>query len=98
MKVRNYIKYLLIKYQIEKCENSLLQEGVKEAYRRKKNIQFGLEGKAIVNIDIFENIYLNQDETGKINIFPILALGIEKAPEKAERYFDYLKILKELKN
>ena len=67
----------MLKYQIRKYEKILLVEGIREAKNRGKNIQFGLEGRVVINEDIFENIYLAQNERGQTDISLILALGAE---------------------
>lgn len=87
-------KKIWLKYQIRKYERILLEEGMQEAANRGKNVQFGLEGKAVINDNPFERIYLPQNEEGKTDMSPILALGAEKHQEEARRYIIYQKILK----
>ncbi len=90
-------KKIWLKYQIDKYGKFLLEEGVEEAARRGKNIQIGLESKAIINDDIFENIYLPQNSKGHIDVSQILALGAENNPDEARRYVVYQKMLERLK-
>lgn len=92
-----FCKKIWLSYQIRKYEKFLLEEGMQEAAARKKNVQFGLEGKAIISDDPFERIYLSQNEEGQTDISPILALGAEKHHEEARRYIIYQKMLKRLK-
>lgn len=89
-------KKIWLKYQIRKYEKLLQEEGMQEAANRRKNIQFGLEGKAVINNNPFERIYLPQNEEGQTDISPILALGAEKHQEGARRYIVYRKMLKRL--
>ena len=89
-------KKIWLKYQIRKYEKFLLEEGMQEAAHRGKNVQFGLEGKAVISYNPFERIYLPQNEEGKTDISPILALGAEKHQEEARRYIVYQKMLKRL--
>lgn len=89
-------KKIWLKYHIRKLEKFLLVEGMREAAKRRKNIQIGLECKAIINEDIFENIYLPQNSKGQIDISPILGLGAENNLGEARKYIIYQKILKRL--
>ena len=89
-------KKIWLKYQIRKYERFLLEEGMQEAVNRGKNIQFGLEGKAVISDNPFERIYLPQNEEGKTDISPILALGAERHKEEARRYIVYQRMLKRL--
>ncbi len=89
-------KKIWLKYHIKKYERFLLEEGMQEAANKGKNIQFGLEGKAIISDNPFERIYLPQNEEGRVNISPILALGAEIHQEEARRYIIYQKMLKRL--
>ncbi len=91
-----FCKKIWLKYQVRKYEKFLLEEGMREASSRGKNIQFGLEGKAIINENPFERVYLPQNEEGQTDISPILALGAEKHQEEARRYIVYQKMLKRL--
>jgi len=97
MRIYNYLRRIYLNYKIEKLQEFLIKEGIKEAHRRTKNIQFGLEGKAIINDDVFETIHLPADEKGKINIAPLLGLASEINPEKAEEYLTYSKQLEKLR-
>lgn len=90
-------KKIWLKYQIDKYGKFLLEKGVEEAARRGKNIQIGLESKAIINDDIFENIYLPKNSKGHIDVSQILALGAENNPDEARRYVVYQKMLERLK-
>ena len=92
-----FCQKIWLKYHIRKYEKFLLEEGMRGAARMGKNIQFGLEGKAVINENQFENIYLSQDETGKTDISPILALGAKDHREEARKYIVYQKMLKRLK-
>ncbi len=94
--MNNICKKIWLKYQINKYESFLKVEGIKEAARRGKNIQFGLEGRAIINDNILENIYLPQNGEGHINISKILALGAEGNQEEARKYIVYQKILERM--
>jgi len=89
-------KKIWLKYQIRKYEKFLLEEGIQEATNRGINIQFGLEGKAIISNNPFERIYLPQSEEGKTDISPILALGAERHQEEARKYLVYRRMLKRL--
>ena len=89
-------KKIWLKYQIRKYERFLLEEGMQEAVNRGKNIQFGLEGKAVISDNPFERIYLRKNEEGKTDISPILALGAERHKEEARRYIVYQRMLKRL--
>ena len=91
-----FCKKIWLKYQIRKYERFLLEEGIREAANRGKNIQFGLEGKAVINENFFERIYLPQNEEGRTEISPILALGAEKHRDEARKYIIYQKMLKRL--
>jgi hypothetical protein len=91
-----FCRKIWLRYQVRKYEKFLLEEGMQEAAKRGKNIQFGLEGKAIINENPFERIYLLQNEEGQTDISPILALGAEKHQEEARRYIIYQKMLKRL--
>jgi len=90
-------KKLWLKYQIRRYEYFLMEEGMREAAKRRQNIQFGHEGKAVINEDPFERIYLQQNEQGQIDISPILALGAEHHQEEARKYLIYEKMLRRLK-
>ncbi|MEK6914631.1 MAG: hypothetical protein AABW83_03185 [Nanoarchaeota archaeon] len=87
-------KKIWLKCQIRKYEKFLLEEGMQEAADRGKNIQFGLEGKAVISDNPFERIYLPQNVEGKTDISPILALGAERHQEEVRRYIIYQKMLK----
>lgn len=89
-------KKIWLRSQIRKYESFLLEEGMREAAEREKNVQFGLEGKAVINDNPLERIYLSQDGEGKTDISPILALGAERHQEEARRYIIYQKMLKRL--
>ena len=89
-------KKICLRYLIEKYEDILIAEGVEEAATRKKNIQFGLKGKMIINDDVFENIYLTQNEIEQIDIGPILALGAEKNYDAGRKYTLYKKMLERM--
>jgi len=89
-------KKIMLKYQIRKYEKILLVEGIREAKNRGKNIQFGLEGRVVINEDIFENIYLAQNERGQTDISLILALGAEVNYEAGRRYYLYGKMLQRM--
>ncbi|MZQ49788.1 MAG: hypothetical protein GT598_12385 [Bacteroidales bacterium] len=70
---------------------------MKEAAKRRKNIQIGLDCKAMINEDIFENIYLPQNDKGQIDISPILGLGAENNLGAARKYIIYQNMLERLK-
>lgn len=89
-------KKIWLRYQITKYEKILYEEGIREAKRKGKNIQFGLEGRAVINDNILDTIYLPQNAAGQTDISPILALGAEGHPEEARRYVVYGKMLKRL--
>lgn len=91
-----FCKKIWLKYQVRKYERFLLEEGMQEAANRGKNIQFGLEGRAVINENLFERIYLSQNEEGRTDISPILALGAEKHQDEARKYIIYQKMLKRL--
>jgi len=82
--------------KIREYETFLLKAGIDEAKRRGKNIRFGLEGRAVINGDIYQTIHLSQDENG-LDISPILALGAENHPDEARRYYLYGKMLERMK-
>ena len=90
-------KKLWLRYQISKSEKALLEEGMQEAKERGKNIQFGLEGRAVLNRNILETIYLPQNENGQIDISSLLSLGAESLPDEARRYVLYKKMLERMK-
>jgi hypothetical protein len=73
----------------------LLKAGMEEAHRKGKNLRFGLEGKAIVNNDIFNTIYLPENEKG-IDTSQILSLGAEVYPEEGRKYLVYSRMLDRL--
>jgi len=91
-----FCKKIWLRYQIRKYERFLLEEGMQEAINKRKNIQIGLEGKAVINENPTERIYLPQNEEGRTDISPILALGAEKHQYEARRYLIYQKMLKRL--
>ena len=91
-----FCKKYWLKYQIRKYERFLLEEGVQEAARSKRNILIGLESKAIISDDSTGRIYLPQNEQGQTEISRILALGAENHPEEARRYVVYQKMLRRL--
>jgi hypothetical protein len=91
-----FCKKLKLKRLIKKYESFLLREGVKEAKRRGKNIHMGLEGRAMINDDIYEMIYLNQNEKGQTLIAPLLALGAENRYEEGRKYFLYGEMLERM--
>ena len=68
---------------------------MEEAHRRDKNLRFGLEGKAVVNDDIFNTIYLPENEKG-IDVSQIFSLGAEVFSKEGKRYLIYSKMLDRL--
>ena len=91
-----FCKKLWLKRQIKKYESFLLKAGVEEAKRRGKNIHMGLEGRAMINDDIYEMIYLDQNEEGQTLIAPLLALGAENNYEEGRKYYLYGKMLERM--
>lgn len=89
-------KKIMLRRYVRKYERFLLEEGIKESARRGKNIQFGLEDRAIISEDPYERVYLPQNEQGQTDISPILALGAENHPEEARKYLGYRKMLERL--
>jgi hypothetical protein len=63
-----FCKKLWLKYQIVKHEKILLEAGIEEAYKQRKNIQMGLGEKLVTNKDVLENIYLPKNEQGQLDI------------------------------
>ncbi len=90
-----FCKKLWLKYQIKRYNDILLKAGMEEAHRKGKNLRFGLEGKAIVNNDIFNTIYLPENEKG-IDTSQILSLGAEVYPEEGRKYLVYSRMLDRL--
>jgi hypothetical protein len=88
-------KELWLKYQIRKYGNVLLKAGMKEAFRRGKNLRFGLEVRAMANDNVLNTIYLPENEKG-IDASQLMFLGIEAYPEEGRRYLVYSKILDRL--
>ena len=86
-------KRFWLKYQVKKYEKFLMTEGVREAYRRGKNIRLGLEETAEVSDNRLDNIYLPKDEDGMIDVRQLLALGAENYKDEARRYLIYRKML-----
>ncbi|PIN93197.1 hypothetical protein COU54_03975 [Candidatus Pacearchaeota archaeon CG10_big_fil_rev_8_21_14_0_10_31_24] len=92
--IRNAIKRVCLKYKIEKDRTFLLEEGFREAHRREMNVQIGLESRAVVNADVFQNIYLKPERIeGYVDSRPILIMGMEKNPDVTRKYFIRLKML-----
>ena len=91
-----FCKRIWLRYHISKYERILMEEGIMEAARRGKNIQFGLEGRAVMNDNIVDTIYLPQNERGQTDISPILALGPKNKKDEARRYIVYQKMLARL--
>ncbi len=79
-----------------KYEFILLKEGFREAREKEKNIRFGLKRIVVNNEDIFESIYLPQDEFGIIDTSPLLSLGAERNYEAGRRYLLYSEMLMRL--
>lgn len=91
-------KRMWLKYQIDRYESFLLEEGMGEAARQGINIQFGgLEGRTVINENIFERIYLPTAGEGKVDATQILELGAKNHPEEAKKYYDYQDRLESLK-
>ena len=89
----NQIKYLYLKWRINRDENFLLEEGIREAKKRKLEIDLGSEGT--LSLDNAEgSIYLQDREDGKVNSTELVALGAQNHPKVADRYLANKKQLK----
>jgi hypothetical protein len=95
MRKIKFCKKIWLKHQIKKYNDFLLREGIREAHKRGKNLQFGLEGKAVVSENVFDNIYLPETENG-IDVSKILSIGAEIYPEEGRKYLVYSKMLNRL--
>jgi len=71
---------------------------MKEAAKRGKNLQFGLKERAIINENVFDNIYLPELEPGKVDVSRILFLGAENNFDEAKKFVIYQNMLEQLSN